>query len=103
MEEFGIFLIIVVTLNVILFFKIWQATNDIGTIKNHLLGEPIKKQIEVSTKGVLIFSVIFLIAVALIARFGINWVIVIERPYILIIIYTYRDCDFKWSKFYFGA
>ena len=43
MEEFGIFLIIVVTLNVILFFKIWQATNDIGTIKNHLLGEPIKK------------------------------------------------------------
>ena len=72
MEEFGIFLIIVVTLNVILFFKIWQATNDIGTIKNHLLGEPIKKQIEVSTKGVLIFSVIFLIAVALIARFGIN-------------------------------
>ena len=103
MEEFGIFLIIVVILNVILFFKIWQATNDIGTIKNHLLGEPIKKQIEVSTKGVLIFSVIFLIAVALIARFGINWVIVIERPYILIIIYTYRDCDFKWSKFYFGA
>ena len=103
MEEFGIFLIIVVILNVILFFKIWQATNDIGTIKNHLLGEPIKKQIEVSTKGVLIFSVIFLIAVALIARFGINWVIVIERPYILIIICTYRDCDFKWSKFYFGA
>ena len=48
MEEFGIFLIIVVTLNVILFFKIWQATNDIGTIKNHLLGEPIKKQIEVA-------------------------------------------------------
>ena len=43
MEEFGIFLIIVVILNVILFFKIWQATNDIGTIKNHLLGEPIKK------------------------------------------------------------
>ena len=103
MEEFGIFLIIVVILNVILFFKIWQATNDIGTIKNHLLGEPIKKQIEVSTKGVLIFSVIFLIAVALIARLGINWVIVIERHYILIIIYTYRDCDFKWSKFYFGA
>ena len=56
--------------NFIFFSKIWQATNDIGTIKNHLLGEPIKKQIEVSTKGVLIFSVIFLIAVALIARFG---------------------------------
>ena len=77
MEGFGIFLILIAaTLNVILFFKIWQATNDIGTIKNHLLGEPIKKQIEVSTKGVLIFSVIFLILVALIARFGINWVIV---------------------------
>jgi hypothetical protein len=29
----------------------------------------------VSTKGVLIFSVIFLILVALIARFAINWVI----------------------------
>ena len=78
MEGFGIFLIIAVILNLILFFKIWQATNDIGTIKNHLLGEPIKikKQIEVSTKSVLIFSVIFLIVVALIARFGINWVIV---------------------------
>ena len=44
---------------IILFFKIWQATNDIGTIKNHLLGEPIKKQIEVSTKGVLICILIF--------------------------------------------
>ena len=77
MEGFGIFLILIAAiLNVILFFKIWQATIDIGTIKNHLLGEPIKKQIEVSTKGVLIFSVIFLIVVALIARFGINWVIV---------------------------
>ncbi len=43
MEGFGIFLIIAVILNLILFFKIWQATNDIGTIKNHLLGEPIKK------------------------------------------------------------
>ena len=75
MEGFGMFLIIAAILNLILFFKIWQATNDIGTIKNHLLGEPIKKQIEVSTKGVLIFSVIFLILVALIARFGINWVI----------------------------
>ena len=71
-EGSSIFLIIVAILNIILFFKIWQATNDIGTIKNHLLGEPIKKQIEVSTKGVLIFSVIFLILVALIARFGIN-------------------------------
>jgi hypothetical protein len=73
MEGFGIFLILIAAiLNVILFFKIWQATIDIGTIKNHLLGEPIKKQIEVSTKGVLIFSVIFLILVALIARFAIN-------------------------------
>lgn len=71
MEGSSIILLIIVILNVILFFKIWQATNDVRTIKNHLLGEPIKKQIEVSTKGVLIFSVIFLIlgAVALIARF----------------------------------
>ena len=72
MEGFSIILLILVILNVILFFKIWQATNDVGTIKNHLLGEPIKKQVEVSTKSVLIFSVIFLIAVALIARFAIN-------------------------------
>tara|TARA_B100001059_G_C17272548_1_gene304291 strand:+ start:278 stop:505 length:228 start_codon:yes stop_codon:yes gene_type:complete len=75
MEVFGFFLILIAAiLNVILFFKIWQATIDIGTIKNYLLGEPIKikKQIEVSTKSVLIFSVIFLIVVALIARFGIN-------------------------------
>ena len=33
MEGFGVFLIIAVILNLILFFKIWQATNDIGTIK----------------------------------------------------------------------
>ena len=67
-----IILLIIGILNIFLFFKIWQATNDIGTIKNHLLGEPVKKQVEASSKSVLIFSVIFLITVALIARFGIN-------------------------------
>jgi hypothetical protein len=50
------------------FLLIWQANNDIGTIKNHLLDEP-KKQIEVSTKGVLIFSVIFLLTVALVTKY----------------------------------
>ena len=43
MEGSSIIYLIIVILNVILFFKIWQATNDVRTIKNHLLGEPIKK------------------------------------------------------------
>lgn len=50
------------------FLLIWQANNNIGNIKNHLLDEP-KKQIEVSTKGVLIFSVIFLLTVALVTKY----------------------------------
>tara|TARA_B100000508_G_C11210886_1_gene157556 strand:+ start:233 stop:451 length:219 start_codon:yes stop_codon:yes gene_type:complete len=59
-------LFIIVILNVILFFKIWQATNDVATIKNHLLGEPIKKQTEVSPKAVLIILITLFLVVPLI-------------------------------------
>tara|TARA_A100001388_G_C28345697_1_gene301019 strand:+ start:80 stop:298 length:219 start_codon:yes stop_codon:yes gene_type:complete len=59
-------LFIIVILNVILFFKIWQATNDVAAIKNHLLGEPIKKQTEVSPKAVLIILITLFLVVPLI-------------------------------------